>query len=106
MDGYAGVKKASDEGRAQMSLDVKTLQTGCRTLLPDQTIRMEYVDNYIRALYLPADQILDWAQMHPEYSVRHLSGLVSLTGIGTTMKKGEHQKLMQSLQELGESRGT
>lgn len=65
---------------------------------------MEYVDNYIRALYLPSDQILEWAQLHPEYSVRHLSGLVSLTGVGATLKKKEHHELLQSLQGLGESR--
>ena len=36
--------------------------------------------------------------------MRHLSGLVSLTGVGATLKKKEHQELMQSLQELGDGR--
>ncbi|KAL3916406.1 MAG: hypothetical protein SGPRY_006832 [Prymnesium sp.] len=65
---------------------------------------MEYVENYIRALYLPSDQILEWAQLHPEYSVRHLSGLVSLTGVGATLKKKEQQELLQSLQDLADGR--
>ena len=63
VEGYSQTKKCSDEGRALMSLDVKTLQAGCRSLLPGQTLPMEYVDNYIRALYLPSDQILEWAQV-------------------------------------------
>jgi hypothetical protein len=79
------------------------LQAGLHKLLPDQPLPMDYVDNYIRALYLPADQILDWAQLHPEYSVRHLSGLVSLTGMGAQMKKKEQQELIQSLHELRDS---
>ena len=63
VEGYSQTKKCSDEGRALMSLDVKTLQAGCRSLLPGQPLPMEYVDNYIRALYLPSDQILEWAQV-------------------------------------------
>ena len=58
MDGYAGVKKASDEGRAQMSLDVKTLQAALRKLLPEMAPSMAHVEDYLRALYLPPQELL------------------------------------------------
>ncbi|EOD23813.1 hypothetical protein EMIHUDRAFT_239051 [Emiliania huxleyi CCMP1516] len=68
VDGYAGVKKASDEGRAQMSLDVKTLQAALRKLLPEMAPSMAHVEDYLRALYLPPQELLAWARAHPQYS--------------------------------------
>lgn len=62
------------QGRALISLDVTTLHAALRTLLPDQPLPMDFVDNYLKAFYLPPEQILDWAKAHPEYAVRHLSG--------------------------------
>jgi len=103
VDGYSYTKKCSDEGRALMSLDVKTLQAGLRKLLPGQALKMDFVDNYIRAFYLPPEQLLDWARLHPEYSVKQLTGLVSVIGVGAHLKKKEQQELIASLQEAVES---
>ena len=56
VEGFSHTKKVSDEGRALMSLDVKTLQAGLRKLLAELP-PMPYVENYIRALYLPSEQV-------------------------------------------------
>lgn len=91
VDGYAHTKKCSDEGRALMSLDVTTLRAGLRKLMPGQDLPMSYVDDYIKALYLPHEQILGWAKAHPQYSPRHLTGLVTVTGAAASMRKKEQQ---------------
>jgi len=91
VDGYAGVKKASDEGRAQMSLDVKTLQAALRKLLPEMAPSMAHVEDYLRALYLPPQELLAWARAHPQYSVRHRTALVALNGVSSGLKKREQQ---------------
>ena len=63
------------------------MQAGLRRLLaPGQPLPMEYVFTYIKAFYLSADDILEWSRAHPEYSVRHLSGLVALTGVNTQVE--------------------
>tara|TARA_B110001452_G_scaffold131204_1_gene109010 strand:- start:153 stop:560 length:408 start_codon:yes stop_codon:yes gene_type:complete len=133
----------SDEGRALMTIDVQTLQSGLRKLLaPGQPLPMEYVftcappihacmpdhishaapahrhvgtrarehactpvarlsqptlRRFIKAFYLPADDILEWARAHPEYSVKHLSGLVAVTGVNTMAKK----KILSQLEKGG-----
>jgi len=97
VDGYAGVKKASDEGRAQMSLDVKTLQAALRKLLPEMAPSMAHVEDYLRALYLPPQELLAWARAHPQYSVRHRTALVALNGVSSGLKKREQQDLLDSL---------
>ena len=71
-------------------------QAGLRKLLaPGQPLPMEYVFTYIKAFYLPADEILEWSRAHPEYTVRHITGLVSLTGVNTQTKK----KLISALEK-------
>ena len=172
VDGYAHIKKVSDEGRALMTIDVQTLQSGLRKLLaPGQPLPMDYVftcvnprpphppapacmyarthafarlrartcpsceslctpvlasafarlrpargacehacvhggvghapllasRRFIKAFYLPADDILEWARAHPEYSVKHLSGLVAVTGVNTQAKK----KILSQLEKGG-----
>lgn len=88
VDGYSLIKKISNEGRAMMTIDVQTLQAGLRRLLaPGQPLPMEFAFTYIKAFYLGAEDILEWSRAHPEYSVRHLSGLVALTGVNTQAKK-------------------
>ena len=96
VDGYALIKKISNEGRAMLTIDVQTLQAGLRRLLaPDQPLPMEFAFTYIKAFYLPADEILEWSRAHPEYTVRHITGLVSLTGVNTQTKK----KLISALEK-------
>lgn len=99
VDGYCCAKRCSDEGRALISLDVTTLHAALRTLLPDQPLPTAYVDNYLKAFYLPHEHILDWAKEHPEYAVRHVSGLVAVSGAGASLKKKEHQELLASIEE-------
>ena len=65
---------------------------------------MDYVDVYIKAFYLQPDELLQWARSHPEYTVRHLTGLVSVSGMGAQLKKNEQQKLIASLQEVSDHR--
>ena len=79
-----------------MSLDVQTLSGGLRQLSATHTSpNLDIVTNFIKAFYLPADEILEWSRAHPEYTVRHITGLVSLTGVNTQTKK----KLISALEK-------
>ena len=52
---------------------------------------MAHVEDYLRALYLPPQELLAWARAHPQYSVRHRTALVALNGVSSGLKKREQQ---------------
>ena len=53
--------------------------------------RRSYVDNYIRAFYLPSEQILQWARAHPEYTAEMLKGVLNVSG--AALSKRDQQEL-------------
>ncbi|CAK9302432.1 unnamed protein product [Gordionus sp. m RMFG-2023] len=78
VDGYSLIKKCSNEGRALMQLDLQHLLLYIDDIislkhLPDK----EFVENYIKAYYLPESEIEEWISNHQEYSVKHLIALVN-----------------------------
>jgi syndetin len=65
VDGYAQVKKCSNEGRALMQLDFQQLIVKLEKLceirpIPDK----DYVELYIKAYYLPESSIEKWIKDH------------------------------------------
>ena len=68
VDGYASVKKCSNEGRALMQLDfqqlVVKLEKTCGSELRPLPHK-EYVEAYIKAYYLPDSVIEKWIKEHP-----------------------------------------
>lgn len=66
VDGYASVKKCSNEGRALMQLDFQQLVVKLEKIcelrpIPDK----EFVEQYIKAFYLPDSSIEKWVKDHP-----------------------------------------
>lgn len=106
VDAYANLKKVNDEGRLHMSRDVRVLQAALdhlqrRRLLPPGPLSLEFVDTYIAALHLQPEQVLEWAQSHREYSIKHLTAVVMTAGVGSALlKKKEQQELLFDLQAL------
>ncbi|KAJ8977573.1 hypothetical protein NQ317_016098 [Molorchus minor] len=57
----------------------------------------EYVENYVKAYYLPDQELEKWIKEHKEYSSKHLFGLVSCA---CQNNKKTKQRLLQVIEEL------
>lgn len=78
VEGYASIKKCSNEGRALMQLDFQQLIVKLEKLfeirpIPDR----DYVEVYIKAYYLPDSSIEKWVKEHSEYSAKHIIALIN-----------------------------
>jgi hypothetical protein len=73
--GYAAARKCSQEGRAQMSIDVQTIAAELSALL-SSPVSLERADSYIKAYYKPADELVEWAREGHSYSAKQLVSLV------------------------------
>ncbi|MXQ83354.1 hypothetical protein E5288_WYG001435 [Bos mutus] len=80
VEGYANVKKCSNEGRALMQLDFQQFLMKLEKLtdirpIPDK----EFVETYIKAYYLTENDMERWIKEHREYSTKQLTNLNSKT---------------------------
>ena len=102
VEGYAQARKCTNEGRALMSLDVQTLIAGLRDLrkgAPPPNLDM--VSEYIRAFYLPMEDVLGWAARHPEYKVSQVVALVKSAADAQGWKRSDRKALIERI-EAGE----
>lgn len=68
VDGYASVKKCSNEGRALMQLDFQQLVVKLEKMCSPELRPLpnkEFVESYIKAYYLPDSSIESWIKEHP-----------------------------------------
>ncbi|KAL0460118.1 UNVERIFIED_CONTAM: Syndetin [Sesamum latifolium] len=79
IEGLSRVKKCSDEGRALMSLDLQVLINGLKHFVSiDVRPKLQIVETYIKAYYLPETEYVHWSRAHPEYSKSQIVGLINL----------------------------
>ncbi len=106
IDGFSKVKKCSNQGRASMSLDISVLQTKLNNIHPCRPGRgKEYIDDYIRASYLPEEAMLNWVKENYQlYCYRHIHGLLTQTLNSMLSKKklNDGIALLDSLYEYPE----
>ncbi|KAM9308738.1 syndetin isoform 2-T2 [Gastrophryne carolinensis] len=100
VEGYANVKKCSNEGRALMQLDFQQFLMKLEKLtdirpIPDK----EYVETYIKAYYLTENDMERWIKEHREYSTKQLSNLVSVC-LGSHINKKARQKLLAAIDDM------
>lgn len=105
VDGYAKIKKCTNEGRAIMSLDLRTFQSSVQKICPIKPIpHIAYVEGYIKAFYISTESdFLNWCKDHTEYPLKYLLSLANI-GIGTTMKKAARTTLLQHIEEVDKVR--
>ncbi|KAE9556302.1 hypothetical protein FO519_000485 [Halicephalobus sp. NKZ332] len=73
-------KKCTQEGRALMLLDFEQLAKNLEVLSSMKPIPYRiYVEEYIKAYYLPENCMDDWIAKHPEYSISQVSSLLNST---------------------------
>uniref|UniRef100_A0A8C3K1M9 VPS50 subunit of EARP/GARPII complex n=1 Tax=Calidris pygmaea TaxID=425635 RepID=A0A8C3K1M9_9CHAR len=100
VEGYANVKKCSNEGRALMQLDFQQFLMKLEKLtdirpIPDK----EFVETYIKAYYLTENDMERWIKEHREYSTKQLTNLVNVC-LGSHINKKARQKLLAAIDDM------
>lgn len=100
VEGYANVKKCSNEGRALMQLDFQQFLMKLEKLtdirpIPDK----EFVETYIKAYYLTENDMERWIKEHREYSTKQLTNLVNVC-LGSHINKKARQKLLAAIDDI------
>uniref|UniRef100_D3ZTE2 VPS50 subunit of EARP/GARPII complex n=1 Tax=Rattus norvegicus TaxID=10116 RepID=D3ZTE2_RAT len=100
VEGYANVKKCSNEGRALMQLDFQQFLMKLEKLtdirpIPDK----EFVEIYIKAYYLTENDMERWIKEHREYSTKQLTNLVNVC-LGSHINKKARQKLLAAIDDI------
>ncbi|RXM32266.1 Syndetin [Acipenser ruthenus] len=100
VEGYANVKKCSNEGRALMQLDFQQFLMKLEKLtdirpIPDK----EFVETYIKAYYLTENDMEEFIKNHREYSIKQLTNLVNVC-LGSHINKKARQKLLAAIDDI------
>ncbi|KAJ6365733.1 hypothetical protein OIU76_030493 [Salix suchowensis] len=75
IEGLSRVKRCGDEGRALMSLDLQVLINGLQHFVPvNVKPKLQMVETFIKAYYLPETEYVHWARAHPEYTKTQVVG--------------------------------
>jgi hypothetical protein len=103
LEGLSRVRKCSTEGRASMTMDISALHTGLDSVHVCRPPRgKQYVDNYVKALYLSDEEVVHWAQQNwQSYTQRHLHGLLH-QAMSSVMKKKRLKDSLTALDALYE----
>ncbi|XP_042224394.1 syndetin-like [Homarus americanus] len=100
LEGFAGARRCTNEGRSLMQLDYQQflMKLECLTSvrpLPDRHL----VETYIKAYYLPEGALEEWLQQNRgNYSSRQLTALVATM---THISKRTRQKIAAIVEESG-----
>lgn len=93
--------RAFVHSRTSVCLPLFVLRILLRVLAEHSRRGKPYVDEYIRAFYLPTeDEALDWVRAHKiVYSRAHLLSLIA-NGIGAKMKKKKAREMRDSVESI------
>ncbi|XP_057456042.1 uncharacterized protein LOC130747201 isoform X2 [Lotus japonicus] len=98
VEGLSRVKRCSDEGRALMSLDLQVLINGLHHFVSlNVKPKLQMVETFIKAYYLPETEYVHWARAHPEYSKSQVVGLINLVA---TMKGWKRKTRLDILEKI------
>ncbi|XP_007016027.2 PREDICTED: syndetin isoform X1 [Theobroma cacao] len=98
IEGLSRVKRCTDEGRALMSLDLQVLINGLQHFVSiNVKPKLQIVEAFIKAYYLPETEYIHWARAHPEYSKNQIVGLINLVA---TMKGWKRKTRLEVLEKI------
>ncbi|EJW85892.1 hypothetical protein WUBG_03197 [Wuchereria bancrofti] len=90
-------KKCSNEGRALMQLDFQQLIAKLEQLVDFMPIPYKaYVENYIKAYYLPESSMESWILQHREYTTNQI---ITLLNVATHISKKARTRIINALEE-------
>ncbi|XP_012280737.1 syndetin isoform X2 [Orussus abietinus] len=97
VEGFSNAKKCTNGGRALMQLDFTQLRSKFEKLTALRPMpHSQFVEQYVKAFYLPEISLEEWVQEHKEYTLKHLTGLISCT---CQNSKKARQRLMALIEE-------
>jgi len=99
---YGSIKKCTTEGRASMSLDLNVLKSQIERLCPQHLRPLpqwQYVMDFVKAYYLPEDDLCKWVASHPSYSLSQYRNLASV-GPGAGMRSKRREKLLGRIEAV------
>ncbi|KAI3799340.1 hypothetical protein L1987_34633 [Smallanthus sonchifolius] len=98
VEGLSRVKRCSDEGRALMLLDLQVLINGLQHFVTvNVRPKLQTVETFIKAYYLPETEYVHWARAHPEYTKNQMVGLINLVA---TMKGWKRKNRLEVLEKI------
>lgn len=98
IEGLSRVRRCTDEGRALMSLDLQVLINGLKHFVSiDVKPKLQMVETFIKAYYLPETEYVHWARDHSEYSKNQIVGLINLVA---TMKGWKRKTRLEVLEKI------
>ncbi|KAG4145272.1 hypothetical protein ERO13_D05G087200v2 [Gossypium hirsutum] len=98
IEGLSRVKRCTDEGRALMSLDLQVLINGLQHFVSiNVKPKLQIVETFIKAYYLPETEYVHWARAHPEYSKNQIVGLINLVA---SMKGWKRKTRLEVLEKI------
>ncbi|XP_059429795.1 uncharacterized protein LOC132163502 isoform X2 [Corylus avellana] len=98
IEGLSRVKRCTDEGRALMSLDLQVLINGLGHFVSvNVKPKLQMVETFIKAYYLPETEFVHWAWAHPEYSKSQIVGLINLVA---SMKGWKRKNRLDVLEKI------
>ncbi|XP_065333095.1 syndetin [Cloeon dipterum] len=99
VDGFSSAKKCSNGGRGLMQLDFTQFASKLEKIAEVRPIPgKDFVEQYIKAYYLPESSLETWIRSHKEYTGRQLSALVNCA---CQNNKRVRQMLLSVIEELG-----
>ncbi|XP_052311729.1 uncharacterized protein LOC7496467 isoform X4 [Populus trichocarpa] len=98
IEGLSRVKRCSNEGRALMSLDLQVLINGLQHFVHvNVKPKLQMVETFIKAYYLPETEYVHWARAHPEYRKNQIVGLINLVA---TMKGWKRKTRLEVIEKI------
>ncbi|GLC36679.1 hypothetical protein PLESTB_000129400 [Pleodorina starrii] len=101
LTGLAGVRKCSLEGRANMNFDLNHVERQIRAMGPPnfKPAALAPVDAYIKAFYLPWEELPRWCQTHvAEYGKQRLFTLVEVSAEFNKVKRGQKNEVLELIE--------
>jgi len=102
VDAYARLRKCTTEGRASMSLDLNVLRNQATKLAPSHLKQLplwEFVNDFVKAFYLPEDDLCKWVAEHPGYTLAQYRN-VAAVGAGASMRSKRRDRLLQRVEAV------
>ncbi|KAK1267369.1 hypothetical protein QJS04_geneDACA000243 [Acorus gramineus] len=101
IEGFSRIKRCTDEGRALMSLDLQVLISGLQHFVSiNVKPKLQVVEAFIKAYYLPETEYVHWARSHPEYSKSQIVGLINMVATMKGWKRKTRLEIVERI-ELG-----
>ncbi|OMO90341.1 hypothetical protein COLO4_19229 [Corchorus olitorius] len=99
IEGLSRVKRCTDEGRALMSLDLQVLINGLQHFVSiNVRPKLQMVETFIKAYYLPETEYVHWARAHPEYSKNQIVGLINLVAAMKGWKRKTRLEVLEKIE--------